>query len=130
MKCHHVTPHHHSLATIYQHISKINNSLVRLHNRCIGTAHHVRPLVLRFEPTGVYMSSQQPISSPLSSPSSTQQGTYCSVCHHTLTDTVPTPAAVVSSSRLNTTRVSDHQQQCKSESILHWTIQHDQLITV
>ena len=32
MKCHHVTPpYHHSLATIYQHISKINNSLVRLY---------------------------------------------------------------------------------------------------
>ena len=121
MKCHHVTPHHHSLATIYQHISKINNSLVRLHNRCIGTAHHVRPFIVhRFEPTGVYMSSQQPTSSPLSSPSSTQQGTYYSVCHHTLTDTVPTPAAVVSSSEPKTTLVSD-QQQCKSESILHWT---------
>ena len=51
-----------------------------IHNRCIGTAHYVRPLVLRFEPTGVYMSSQQPISSPLSSPSSTQQGTLILQC--------------------------------------------------
>ena len=36
-----------------------------------------------------------------------------------LTDPVPS-ATVASSSRLNTTSVSDQQQQCKSESLLHW----------